>query len=200
MFGRNKTTSDSPADTVQEVPAAADPAVHGRTAPKGRPTPKRRDQEAARRTPLVPADREAAKRDAKQRSKAERVQQREAMARGDEKALPARDRGPIKKFIRDSVDARVSLGEILMPLVLVVLAVSLLPNKALQESALILIWLIILAGVIDSVLLWQRIKKRIQERFGEEPPKGSTSYAMMRSFQMRITRMPKPQVKRGAKV
>ena len=41
--------------------------------------------------------------------------------------------------------------------------------------------------------------KAIVEKFGQEPPKGSASYAIMRSFQMRISRVPRPQVARGDK-
>ena len=47
------------------------------------------------------------------------------MAAGDPKYLPARDKGPQKKYVRDYVDARWSLGEVLLPmLVLVILATS----------------------------------------------------------------------------
>lgn len=180
---------------------ATTPAVaHGQTAPKGRPTPKRRDQEAARRTPLVPADRAAAKREAKARARVERQERREAMARGDEKALPPRDRGPIKRYIRNAVDARISIGEVLLPLMLIVLAVSLIPNRTVQFAMLVAVWGVIVVGIVDSALLWQRIKKQIQLRFHEVPPRGSASYAIMRSFQLRLTRMPRPAVKRGDKV
>ena len=120
----------------------------GRTAPKGRPTPKRRDQEAQRRKPIVPADREAAKREAKERARTDRVQRREAVARGDESALAPRDRGPIKRYIRDKVDSRLSVGELFMPLVLVMLAVSLVRIPVVQIVSLGLIWLIIVVGVV----------------------------------------------------
>ena len=43
----------------------------------------------------------------------------------------------------------------------------------------------------------RRLKKQINERFHTDPPKGSKSYAIMRAFQMRLSRMPRPQVKRG---
>lgn len=172
----------------------------GRTAPKGRPTPRRRDQEAARRTPLVPVDRAAAKREAKAKAREGRIQRREAMARGDEKALPPRDRGPIKRYIRNTVDARISIGEVLLPLMLIVLAVSLVPNRTLQFAMLVAVWGVIVVGIVDSVLLWQRIKKQIRLRFHQDPPRGSASYAVMRSFQLRLTRMPRPAVKRGEKV
>lgn len=122
------------------------------------------------------------------------------MARGEESALPARDRGPVKRFIRDRVDSRWTVGEILMPVLLLLLVLSLLPNRTMQFALLMLIWLAVLAGGIDAVLLWRRIRTEATARFGSEPPKGSASYAMMRTFQMRLMRQPRPQVKRGAKV
>jgi Protein of unknown function (DUF3043) len=64
---------------------------------------------------------------------------------------------------------------------------------------MILVWVIVVAGILDSVLMWRRTKAGIVAKFGEDPPRGSASYAIMRSFQMRVSRMPKPQVKRGDK-
>lgn len=191
MFGRNKDSQETPV-VVEET--TTDSGVPGK---KGRPTPKRRDQEAARRRPLVPADREAAKKQAKQESRIGRAKAREAFARGDESALPARDRGPVKRFIRDTVDSRWNIGEILLPLMLIVLVMTVVPNRSFQVLALLLVWLVIVIGVVDCVLLWRRLKKQINERFHTDPPKGSKSYAIMRAFQMRLSRMPRPQVKRG---
>ncbi len=202
MFGRDKKTEE-PAETATALPADdatvnASPteAPSGATG-KGRPTPKRKDAQAARRQPLVPADREAARKAAKDQARVQRAQQREAMARGDEKALPARDRGPIRRFIRDTVDSRWNIGEILLPLMLLMLVMTVLPNRGFQMAALILVWVVLLVGIVDSVLLWRRLKKQIRERFHEDPPRGSAPYAIMRAMQMRMSRMPKPQVKRG---
>lgn len=191
MFGHNKDSQETPV-VVEET--TTDSGVPGK---KGRPTPKRRDQEAARRRPLVPADREAAKKQAKQESRIGRAKAREAFARGEESALPARDRGPVKRFIRDTVDSRWNIGEILLPLMLIVLVMTVVPNRSFQVLALLLVWLVIVIGVVDCVLLWRRLKKQINERFHTDPPKGSKSYAIMRAFQMRLSRMPRPQVKRG---
>lgn len=192
MFGRSKNSQETSAVVVEET--TTDPGVPGK---KGRPTPKRREQEAARRRPLVPADREAAKKQAKAESRVDRAQKRDAFARGDENALPARDRGPVKRFIRDTVDSRWNIGEILLPLMLIVLVMTVVPNKNFQVASLFLVWLVIVIGVVDCVLLWRRLKKQINERFHTDPPKGAKSYAIMRAFQMRMSRMPRPQVKRG---
>jgi len=57
---------------------------------------------------------------------------------------------------------------------------------------------LIAVAVIDSILMWRRIKSRVAEKYGaDRVPAGGAMYAVMRSFQMRRTRMPKPQVTRG---
>lgn len=194
MFGRNKKTEE-PAESATALPA--DDAMAQGGVGKGRPTPKRKDAQAARRTPLVPADRDAARKEAKSQSRLQRVQQREAFARGEEKALPPRDRGPVRRFIRDTVDARWNIGEVLLPLMLLMLVMTVMPSRVLQVGALFLVWIVLVVGIVDSVLLWRRLKKRIRERFDQDPPRGSAAYAIMRAMQMRMSRMPKPQVKRG---
>ncbi|WP_265444129.1 DUF3043 domain-containing protein [Flexivirga meconopsidis] len=201
VFGRNKTTETTdPAPEAISVDLDKDAARSGVTPKKGRPTPKRREQEAARRQPLVPVDRKAAKKQSREEARKARLEQREAFARGDEKALPPRDKGPIKAFIRDYIDSRWNFGEILLPLMLVVLVLTVLPNRSLQMAAFFFLWLVVLVGIVDSVLVLRRIKKQIRERFHTDPPRGTTSYTIMRAFQLRMGRRPMPRVKRGDKV
>jgi hypothetical protein len=52
VFGRNKTLNEQQAAQVERAP---------REGAKNRPTPKRKDQEAANRRPLVVTDRKAAR-------------------------------------------------------------------------------------------------------------------------------------------
>ena len=115
-FGRKKQT--------EEAAAPAPQTYEPREGAKNRPTPKRRDQEAARRRPLVPTDRKAAKRHAREERRKAAALQHKAMLSGDEVHLPPRDRGPVRRFIRDYVDARWNLGEWLLPVMLVTLIVS----------------------------------------------------------------------------
>jgi len=79
---------------------------------KGRPTPKRKESEKERVFKrLAPAATKEAKKIQKKQSRLARHAQREAYMRGEESALPPRDRGPVRKFVRDYVDARRSVGE-----------------------------------------------------------------------------------------
>ncbi|GAA3024060.1 hypothetical protein JOE64_001134 [Microbacterium dextranolyticum] len=85
--------------------AAADTTPDAPTGPgKHRPTPSRAEQEAARKRPLV-ADTKEARARAKAELAAQREKARVGMANGDERYLPARDKGPQRKFVRDLVDS-----------------------------------------------------------------------------------------------
>ena len=93
---------------------------------KGRPTPKRKDAESARKvSSLAPARSKEEKARQKSAARVLRMAQREAYLRGDENALPMRDRGPLKKFVRNYVDSRRSIGEYFLPVIALVLIVSL---------------------------------------------------------------------------
>lgn len=196
MLGSKKVTPQAPAEDSVENPVVEHPTRPGA---KNRPTPKRKDAQAARRQPLVVADRKAAKAAEKERAREARLAQREAVARGDDKALPARDRGPQRRYIRDRVDARWTTGEVAMPVMLALLATILIRNAMLQWIVLLVLWLVVLAGVIDTFFLVRSIKKGLVKKFGSVEP-GAGKYAASRSFQMRRTRLPRPMVKRGAKI
>ena len=72
---------------------------------KGRPTPKRKDAESKRKvSSLAPIVTKDQKRASKALARQDRIAQREAYMRGDESALPLRDRGPARRFVRNYVD------------------------------------------------------------------------------------------------
>mgnify|MGYP003086913477 FL=1 len=77
-----------------------------KTVGKGRATPKRKDAQARRLHPIVPVDRKAARREARAKRDEAWERQRRAMITGDERYLPARDKGHIRRYIRDYIDAR----------------------------------------------------------------------------------------------
>ncbi|MER6127688.1 DUF3043 domain-containing protein [Streptomyces sp. NPDC001795] len=167
-------------------------------APKGRPTPKRSEAQSQRRsvanTPTTRKD--AAKRQRDER-RAHMERQRQALAGGDERYLPARDRGPVRKFARDYVDARFNVAEFFLPMAVVILVLSIVRVPALQNIALLLWLVVIVLIVLDSLLSGFRLRKRLNERFPDQNKRGAIPYALMRSLQMRRLRLPKPKVKRG---
>lgn len=166
---------------------------------KGRPTPSRAEQEAARKRPLVPDTKEA-----KARAKADLAAQREkariGMANGDPRYLPARDQGPQRKFARDWVDAGWHLGEIVMPAMVLVILATFVNIPALQFYAFVGLWIFIVFVIVDMVLTSILVKRAVKKKFGADKiEKGLGWYAAMRTVQMRFLRLPKPQVKRGQK-
>lgn len=178
-------------------PAPAETAPDAPSGPgKNRPTPSRAEQEAARKRPLVPDSKEARAR-AKADLAAQREKARIGMANGDEKYLPVRDRGPQRRFVRDFVDAGWHAGELLMPLMLVVIVLSMVPNSAVAYYGFVGLWVFVLFVVADMIITSRRVKKLARERFGDRTEKGLGWYAAMRSVQMRFMRLPKAQVKRG---
>jgi hypothetical protein len=188
VFGRKKTLNDQ----LAEDPGA--PAL--RPGAKNRPTPKRRDQEAANKRPLIVTDRKAARSQDKTARREALAKQRKGMLTGDERYLPPRDKGPRRRFIRDSVDARWNIGEFMLPVMLLVLLLSFVKTPWALLGVFVLVYGLIALAVIDAVLMWLRVKKKVQARFGDAE-RGDAWYAIMRAFQMRRTRMPKPQVARG---
>ncbi|RDG36250.1 DUF3043 domain-containing protein [Streptomyces corynorhini] len=169
-------------------------------APKGRPTPKRSEAESQRRrASTTPTDRKTAMKRQREARRADLTRQREALASGDERYLPARDKGPVRRYVRDFVDSRFAIAEFFLPLAVVILVLSMVRVGALQNIALLL-WLgVIVLIVIDSIGIWLRLRKQLAERFPDTPKRGAVAYGLMRTLQMRRLRLPKPQVKRGAR-
>jgi hypothetical protein len=112
---------------------------------KGRPTPKRKEAEAARKiSTLAPASTKAEKQRAKDAAKASRIAQRAAFLRGDESALPLRDKGPVKKYVRNYVDARRSIGEYFLPVIFIVLFLTLIPHPIFQIGSIVIMYSVLL--------------------------------------------------------
>lgn len=163
---------------------------------KGAPTPTRKQQEAARRRPLVPEDRKLAARQARAQAAETREKARLGMAAGDERYLPMRDRGPQKRFVRDYVDARFNVGEFMIPVMFVIIILTMFPQPEVQVYGILFLWTYFIVSVIDCVLLGFRLNKLVQRKFPGRPER-IRWYAAMRALQLRLMRMPRPQVKRG---
>lgn len=164
---------------------------------KGRATPTRKEREAAQRRPLVPKDRKLASQQNRATMASEREKARVGMAKGDERYLPIRDKGPQKRFVRDFVDARFSAGEILMPTLVLVILTWFLPAE-FANYAFLGFWVIFVLVVADCVVLGFQLTRRLAAKYGKDKVEKVRWYAAMRAIQMRFLRLPKPQVKRGA--
>lgn len=194
MFSRNRSTATSDSEPAQTEPAQEGPVG------KGRPTPKRKQVEAARKRPLGATDRKSAVKAQRAAAKEQREREYRAMQTGDERHLPARDKGPVKKWVRNYVDARRSLGEYFLPISLVMVLSTLLTasNPAAGVVVILALYVVVLATVLDAFILSRILKKKLRAKFGEDKvPRGALMYGVLRAFQIRRTRLPKPQVKRG---
>ncbi|WP_238348565.1 DUF3043 domain-containing protein [Ornithinimicrobium pratense] len=201
LFGKKTATSEASDTAAAEYAAQAQVTPVDSSGPqgKGRPTPRRREAEAANRRPLV-VDHKAMNAEQKAKVRAERAKARESMLRGEERYLPPRDRGPQRRFLRDAVDSRWNIGEVLLPVMLFLLVMTFLPMEWARMSAFLAVYGLILFGIVDCWLLWKRTKKSFVREFGEEPGRGSAWYLVMRSFQMRGSRVPRAAVERGSEL
>lgn len=162
---------------------------------KGRPTPSRKEAQAARAQPLVGRRDKAATKVQRQKQAEARERARVGMMRGDERYLGPRDKGPQRRYVRDYVDARFSVGEFLIPLMLIVLLLTLVPDA--QVFGIIVIWAYLGLSVIDVIVMGILLQRRLAAKFGRSNVQpGFRWYAAMRALQFRMLRVPKPQVKR----
>jgi Protein of unknown function (DUF3043) len=214
-FLRRNTTTESP-EAVDDDAVAEESitAPKGHTPGKGRPTPKRREAEGRRRGPAPPpprTTREAMRRarGSKEERKALaakrreiRLANRERMMSGDEKYLPARDRGPVKAWVRDMIDSRRNLLGLFMPLAILVFVAMLAPNQALQGYATMACLVMLLAMILEGMLNGRRLARLARAKFPKEHIRGFGLgwYAFIRASQLRKLRIPKPRVKPGDKV
>lgn len=170
-------------------------------AKKGRPTPPRKEREAARRKPLVGDRSKEAKRAARDKMAEERAKARAGMMAGEERYLTVRDRGPQRKFVRNFVDARFTAGELMLPALFVVVLLTFFDDPSVQLYTLFGMWALIGVVAVDAWVVGRLARKALAEKYGEgNLESGLKWYAAMRSIQMRSMRIPKPQVKRGEKV
>ena len=84
-------------------------------AKKGKPTPARKQQEAARKRPLVAPKTPEARKAERAAMRERRLEASRGLANGDPKYLPKRDLGAQRSMLRDIVDSRfITAGEVLM--------------------------------------------------------------------------------------
>ena len=119
------------------------------------------------------------------------------MREGDERYYPARDKGPVRRFVRDFVDSRFSLIELVIPLLLVTLLLGYSGNATLARLGNTLLLCTMVLVVLDMLFMRFRLRRELARRFPDEPTKGLTYYAVTRALQMKFMRLPKSKVKIG---
>lgn len=180
MFKRSKTEAAAPAPTVVKPGG------------KNRPTPTRKEAEAAAKARAkAPVDRKGRGR-ADRTARAESSREiREGMKRGEEKYLLPRDKGPVRRFIRDYVDARFSIIEMVIPLMIIGLILGYTGSSPLVQASSLILLATVVFVVLDMFFLRFRLRRELRRRFPEASLKGTTYYGISRAMQMRFMRLPK---------
>ncbi len=176
-------------------------ATPDRVGGKGRPTPTRKEAEAASRArakvPRTRKEQMAAQRATRGES-ARNV--RQAMKTGDERYLPARDRGPMRRFIRDFVDSRFSFIELMVPLLVLSMVLGYSGRESMIRAGNTVLFTTIMLILVDVFFMRLRLRRQLAVRFPGDSTKGATLYAGMRSLQMKFMRLPKSKVRIGQKL
>ena len=198
VFGRKKDKATD-AQEVEQNTAPEEPTVRDAEAKKNKPTPTRKEQEAKRKRSLVPDDRKEAKRKYRAEMAKQRDEARRGVLEGDERYLTARDKGPQRRYVRDFVDARFSIGELLIPVAVLVLLIGIFSNRQIQLYATIVVYGLFALIILDSIFLNYQLRGRMAQKFGgkENLERGLGFYATMRAIQLRVLRTPRAKVKRG---
>jgi len=217
LLGRKKDNPPPEDDrsTPQAAPAGDDAARA--TAPKGRPTPKR-SESSRKRGPVAPAPlttAEARKRRketagpklSKEERKAEKLvrradtaDRRERMMAGEDAYLLPRDKGPVRRYVRDLVDARRNLLGLFMPIALGLILITLsVPSPAVQQPLSFAMPVLLVVMAIDGVILGRYVNRKVDEKFPDNTETGFKLgfYAASRASQLRRMRAPRPTVNRG---
>lgn len=180
MFGRKKPVDATPA-----------PSKEGG---KGHATPSRKEAEAAAKA------RAKTPRTRGEQMRAARLKQQAAVKSGDPRYLAERDRGPVRKFLRDYIDSRVNIGEVLLPILIVAVALFYVGNRPVAVFGELLTLSFALVTFVNLWSLSFKVRRELKARFPQGPVKGDVRYALMRSTNMRFMRYPKPTVKVGTKL
>ena len=205
MFRRSRPTAEDPsaqeaADLAEAEASNGDGVAKSSaiTASKGKPTPKRSEAERRRRQPYsAPKDRKEAARQQRDRDRVDRGRRQDAVRRGEEWALPVRDRGPVKALARDYVDSRRRLSEFYMYGLLVLLVLLFIKTPIVQSIVPILVVAAVLVMLVEGILIGRRVRALAAERLPGESTRGIGLYSAMRALQIRKLRMPKPRVNIG---
>lgn len=196
-----RNTAEQDASTAQEEAKPGNDHAPDRTPGKGRATPKRREAEGKRRGPVPPPPKNQS--EARKRARGTRAERRKAaddrrrrMMEGDDRVLMPRDRGPVRAYVRDVVDSRRHVMGAFMPLMLVVLATTLVRNIVIQQYSTLVMLAVLLTMVIEGLFLGRTVNSKVRAKFPDSR-EGAFAlgwYAFMRAMQLRRLRVPRPRV------
>ena len=105
------------------------------------------------------------------------------MKTGDERYFMARDKGPVRRFVRDFVDSRFSFLELMIPAMLLTLVLGYSGNQAMMETGNFMLFGMFILIIVDIATVRFRVRRELTSRFPEEnsrAPRGTPSAAPCR--------------------
>jgi hypothetical protein len=218
LLGRKKDTQDVDSAASEEDVQTSEERIRT-TAPKGKPTPKR-SEASRKRGPVAPAPMTTAEARRRRKEvggpklsrderKAERLtrradmsDRREKMMAGEDAYLLPRDKGPVRRLVRDIVDSRRNVLGLFMPSALGLIFVMLALPPQLQQGVSFAMPVLLLIMAIDGFIVGRKANRLVNEKFPNNTESGWKLglYATSRASQLRRMRAPRPQVNRGDKV
>lgn len=177
------------------VPVAAQPAApeaaptRDQSGRKTGPTITRKQAEAERMERIHPT---LTKREAKKRDRAAAAERR-----GD--AWDRAERSSERVLARNYVDSRWTTTEFMLPIILVLMAVTMATSGIAIATAYtaFVLWGFLAIWIINMVVLWRGFKKELAERLPHSSPKGLMMYVINRAMMIRRFRRPGPVINRG---
>lgn len=195
---------DQAVDTAESSESSDDTRPKAYTPPKRRPTPKRSEAQRRRRRPdPPPTTRKEAYRRTREKQRQERTEAREGMMRGDDDYLMPRDRGPVRRLVRDVVDSRRNVGPAFLLGALLVIALSGQNMPPQVRFGANILWLgLMLTLILDATLIIRRVKRLVADRYPDTQEKSGRLYfyAFTRSTMIRRFRVPRPVVQVGEEI
>jgi len=173
-----------PDETVDTQPSAKVAVAR-----KNRPTPTRKEAEAARMAQLHP------KLTRRQARAADQVAEREQQVKQRE-AVESR---PEQVLMRNYVDTRWSLLSLMLVLLFLLIVsmftANLIPQFAIGVTAFLYVYLV--ACIINFIIVWQGFKRELARRHPNASSSGLWFPMMSRMMSPMRLRVPQPVVKRG---
>jgi hypothetical protein len=169
---------------------------------KGKPTPSRKEAEAARKQGLaIPKGSKDARRAARDRQRQANLDARSGLMRGDEKYFPAKDRGPVRKAVRDWVDSRRTVGEVFVPMAFVVMLTNGFLQNSQFKNVITSAWIMMMVLLLlDCTYIGIRLHLAMSRQFPNEAErKGIVAYGIMRAIQIRKFRIPPATIRTGGR-
>ena len=161
---------------------------------------RRKRPQPVRAEPKSAAPRTTGSRSSAQRSDAKRRDGTRLPPWPDDDQLPARERGPVRAYVRDAVDARGPRPILLfMPAFALGLICAFGPPSELAHNILLGCLAVLAVVILDAVLLGRSIIRMSRAEFPKSQISGPATgwYVFMRAHRPRSMRLPRPRVSPG---